>query len=185
MELLQRVDTLLFFWINTGLANPVTDLLMPVITNKWSWLPVWIMVIGGILWKGGRRDRRILLVAVLSVVSADLFAFRVMKKNIDRVRPCNALDNVHLLVRKSTSNSMPSNHAANFFALAMAFGYYYRRYRGLLFGMAALVGLSRIFVGVHYPFDVVVGALVGVIWALFWIHLFKRTGILPWKMEKA
>ncbi len=183
MDTLQAIDTQLFFWINTGLANPVTDMLMPFVTNKWTWLPVWLLVLGGILWKGKRRDRWILLVALLSVFSADLFAFRVMKKNIERVRPCNALDNVHLLVRKSTSNSMPSNHAANFFALAMAFGFYYRRYRGLLFGLAALVGVSRIFVGVHYPFDVVMGALVGVIWALFWIFMFNRLGILPWKTE--
>ncbi len=168
-----HLDTILFYFFNQTLSNPVFDYMMPVITNKWTWAPVWIILIAGILIKGGRRDKWILFMAILSVALADMVGHRVMKKNIQRIRPCNALENVHLLVKKNSSYSMPSNHAANFFALAAIFGFFYRRYRIGVYAIAGLVGYSRIAVGVHYPFDVLVGALLGVFLAMLVILFFK------------
>jgi len=171
---LVKFDTALFYFINQSLANPVFDWFMPIITNKWTWLPVWLVLIVGILLKGTRRDKWILLMAVLSVAMSDMVAHRIIKENVQRIRPCNALENVHLLVKKNHSYSMPSNHAANFFALAGIFGFFYRRYQPWLFLVAGIVGFSRIAVGVHYPFDVLAGALLGVFLALLVVWFFKN-----------
>jgi len=68
---------------------------------------------------------------------------------------------------------MPSSHAANFFTTATIFAYYYRRYQLVYWFLASLVAYSRVAVGRHYPFDIIVGAISGVIFALFWIYTFK------------
>jgi len=172
IETLVGWDVALFYFFNVNLANPVFDVIMPIITNKWTWLPVWLAVIFGLLWKGGKRGRIALIIAILAVGSADAISHRVLKKNIQRIRPCNALENVHLTVNKTSSYSMPSNHAANFFALATVFSFYYRRFRGLFYSLAALVAYSRIAVGVHYPLDALAGAAVGTSLALLMIYIW-------------
>ena len=175
LEYLNTIDVQLFLFFNVTLANPFFDVVMPFITNAYTWIPVWVAVIGGLLWKGGKKGRWVVLLAVIAVSSADLVAYRVMKKNIKRIRPCNALEQVHLTVKRSRSYSMPSNHAANFFALATIFSFFYRRYWKWMYGAAGLVAFSRISVGVHYPFDTLVGALLGAALAGLIILLFNKT----------
>lgn len=174
LDFLQSIDTTLFFFFNQDLANPVFDTLMPFITNKKSWYPVWLITIVLLIWKGGKRGRWTVLIALLAVGLADPLVIRVIKPFFERIRPCNALDNVHLLVRKSRAYSMPSAHAANFFAAATVFSYFYRKYQWIFWMIAALVAYSRIAVGVHYPFDVLVGAIMGVAGSVLWISILRK-----------
>ena len=174
LEVLNSIDTQLFLFFNVTIANPLFDVLMPFITNKYVWLPIWIVLIIGLLWKGGKKARWALLIAIIAVSSADLFAYRVMKKNIKRVRPCNAIEATHLTVKRTKSYSMPSNHAANFFALATVFSFFYRKHRKWIFSIAALVAFSRVSVGVHYPFDIMIGALVGFLLAKLILYLYQK-----------
>ena len=69
---------------------------------------------------------------------------------------------------------MPSSHAANFFAVATVFSYFYRKYQWIFWFLASLVAYSRVAVGVHYPFDILVGAMSGVLFGAFWIYMFKK-----------
>ena len=147
---------------------------MPIITNKMTWVPLWIILIIGLLWKGGKQGKWVLLATILAVSSADLIGHRVLKKNIKRIRPCNAIEQTHLTIRKTRSYSMPSNHAANFFALATIFSFFFRRYRWLFYGTAAIVAFSRISVGVHYPFDALAGALLGYMLARLVIYFYSK-----------
>ena len=84
-----------------------------------------------------------------------------------------ALPDVHLLVNTKISPSMPSAHAANFFAVAAFFGYFFRRYSVWFFIIAFMVGLSRVSIGVHYPFDVLAGAVLGMVCAYVVVFIWK------------
>lgn len=102
-----------------------------------------------------------LLLLALAVGVTDGLVSNTLKHAIGRVRPCAALENVHLLVGCSGSGSMPSSHAANWFAMAMvAFLFHQRSWRVML-PLAVAVSFSRVYNGVHYPSDVLAGAILG------------------------
>ena len=99
-----------------------------------------------------------------------------MKGSFERLRPCNALDQVQLLVGCSSSFSLPSSHAANFGAAAFHLSWFYPRFAPLLIVLALLVGYSRVYVGVHYPFDVLLGLAVGLLATLAVQGLYRLGG---------
>jgi len=90
-----------------------------------------------------------------------------VKQLVQRPRPCHTVNgvpvvaDVHLIAGCGSGKSFPSSHAVNNFAVATLFAFYYRRLRYGVYGWAALVALSRVFMGVHYPSDIVGGALIG------------------------
>ena len=174
LEYLNHIDTILFIFFNNKLANPVFDVIMPFVTFKQTWYPIWIIAAVGLMWKGGKKGRWIVLIVILSVATADLIVNRIMKPSFMRIRPCNVVEEVHLLVKNKTSKSMPSSHAANFFAVAMVFSYFYRKYQWIFWFLASLVAYSRVAIGVHYPFDILVGAFSGIVFGSFWIYMFTK-----------
>ena len=164
LNLLQQIDTKLFFFVNNGLSNPVLDWLMPIITTKQNWYPLFLIIIVGLLWKGGKQGRIVVLLLIPVIVLSDQISASVIKPLVDRVRPCEAFESlgtVHMLIGKKTSPSFPSSHAANSFAAAALFAFFYPKRQWIYYTIAAIVGFSRIYVGVHYPFDVLAGAILG------------------------
>jgi undecaprenyl-diphosphatase len=162
-EFLYSIDVAIFHFINGTLANPVTDKLMPFITDVTHWYLVYILLWFIILFKGGKYRVGLALGMILLVVISDQVSSNLLKNLVERPRPCKVLENVHLLVTCTDSYSFPSSHAVNNFAAAMFFTFFYKRLKWILFSVATVMALSRIFVGVHYPSDVVGGALIGMI----------------------
>ncbi|MBI5640710.1 MAG: glycosyltransferase family 39 protein [Nitrospirae bacterium] len=156
---LPEIDTALFFVVNKGLQNSFFDILMPFVTGnaKLLFLPL-------VIWTFFRDRRDILTVLSVSIVAvafADGLG-HVIKILVARVRPCNALEDVRTLVGCGSSFSMPSNHAINGFGFAMAFWFLRKDVvRPFFVLVAVMVGFSRVYVGVHYPFDVLAGAVLG------------------------
>ena len=161
LENLQTIDIALFRFINSTLANPVTDFIMPIITSDWNLRIFYAVAMILLLWRGSKETRWLVAFSVLTMLIADQMASGFLKELVGRVRPCHTLDSVHLLVNCGAGKSMPSSHATNAFAQAAFFCISFRRQGWWLWPFAALVALSRVFVGVHYPFDVIVGALLG------------------------
>ncbi|HHJ53836.1 MAG TPA: phosphatase PAP2 family protein [Caldithrix abyssi] len=176
MELLQSIDTWLFYFFNVTLANPFFDWFMPIITNKLTWIPLWLAAAVLLVWKGGRKGRIFLLALLAAVALTDLVTNQMLKPLVHRARPCAALENVHLLVRCIHSYSMPSSHASNFAALATMFTVYLKKYRWLFWTAALLVAYSRMAVGVHYPSDVLAGLAVGYLSAQLGVRIYRRFG---------
>ncbi|HWH70787.1 MAG TPA: glycosyltransferase family 39 protein, partial [Candidatus Sulfotelmatobacter sp.] len=161
MHWLQTIDVELFRFLNLKLINPVFDQVMPFLSGNAFFIPVLVLAGLFILWKGRARGVVFLLMLVLAVALTDGFVCRNLKHAIGRERPFLALADVHCLIGKSGSGSMPSSHAANWFAAVMVALVYYRRSLWVLLPGAVLVSFSRIYNGVHYPSDVLAGAILG------------------------
>lgn len=168
---LPEADRLLFFIINNGLQNSFFDRVMPFITSR-----PFLVFLPFVLLIAVREKKKILPViaaALLSVGFADAVS-HILKELFMRQRPCNALEGVHLLVGCGKSFSLPSNHASNSVALAMTFWLILRtRMSLLLLPVAAAICFSRVYVGVHYPGDVIAGAAVGTAVAVVTSRIFR------------
>jgi undecaprenyl-diphosphatase len=173
MDFILEIDTTVFYFINVSLANPFFDWFMPFITEKKHWFPVWGILIIGLLWKGGKKGRTAVLLIIPVIFLSDQLSAHVLKPLIARPRPCVTLPDVHLLVGIKRSLSFPSAHAANFFAVATYFNYFYPKYRWIYFGAAFIVAFSRVSIGVHYPLDIIAGGILGAACALFVIYTWR------------
>src|SRR5580698_9709693 len=168
MQWLQALDTALFHFINGSLGNPFFDWLMPLLSGgngAMSWF-VLAIVAGYIvaLILGDARVRLCAVLIFLSVAIGDGLVTNTIKHLVHRPRPCMALPDVVERLGCSASGSMPSAHAANWFAATMIVFIFYRRKLWLIVPvalMAAAVAFSRVYNGVHYPSDVLAGAIVG------------------------
>ncbi len=174
IDFLYSVDVSVFYFINGTLANSFFDRIMPFITEVKNWYLVYILLWFIILFKGGKYRIAMAISMILLVTITDQVSSALLKNLIERVRPCNALPDVHLLVGCTGSFSFPSSHAVNNFAAAMFFSYFYKHLKWILFSVAAIVAISRIFVGVHYPSDVIGGAVIGTILGYLCVKLTER-----------
>lgn len=161
LDFLISVDQALFLFINVSLANPVTDVIMPVITYDTLLRVLYGAAIAVLLWRGNARLRWLVLFSALALAAADQLSSAVFKSIIARPRPCHVMHDIHLLVDCGAGFSLPSSHAANLFSQAALFSYHVRPATWYLVLCAGLVAISRVFVGVHYPVDILAGALLG------------------------
>ncbi|RPI03173.1 MAG: phosphatase PAP2 family protein [Calditrichaeota bacterium] len=164
LEKLVNWDTFLFFLINRDLQNKAFNFLMPIVTDQRNWIPVFLFIIIALLWKGGHKGRMVILLMIPVILLSDQLSSSLFKPLVDRLRPCEAygdLGMVNMLIGMKTSPSFPSSHAANSAAAATLLGHYYPRFQWLAIIIAATVSFSRVYVGVHYPFDVIAGAFLG------------------------
>ncbi len=181
------LDRSALLFLNRTIANPVMDVLWPLITDYDKLLPVRIILAALWIWLlawGGRRGRTAALLLIPLLALSDQISSVFLKDLFHRARPCHLVDglpvvpDLHLLVGCGGGMSFPSSHAVNNFGVATLFGSYYRRGRPWLYAWASLVALSRPAVGVHYPSDIIAGAVAGTLIGLSvvagWTWLQKR-----------
>jgi undecaprenyl-diphosphatase len=185
MHWLQTLDTNLFLFVNRSLVNPVFDWLMPILSGgggyKNAFLAMAIATGIAILILGKSRARICVLLLALIVGTNDGLICNTLKHAVARSRPFVTLpnarvfgkigagyvppeinaDGVDMAASKGSHNSMPSSHAANWFAATMVLFLFYRRSLCFMLPLALGVSFSRIYNGVHYPSDVLAGAIIG------------------------
>ncbi|MDP1677384.1 MAG: phosphatase PAP2 family protein [Bacteroidota bacterium] len=178
IEYFYSIDVAIFFFINHTIANPVFDWLMPFITDINKNKPVLSLLIVFILyvvWKGGKTGRVTIGLLIVTVIISDQTNSSFLKELFGRIRPCRTLDGVRMLVDCGGGLSFPSSHAVNNFAAATVISHFYQKQKWYWFSFAALVALSRPYIGVHYPSDVIVGGMIGIVIGLMiikaWVML--------------
>ncbi|MBI4745023.1 MAG: phosphatase PAP2 family protein [Deltaproteobacteria bacterium] len=167
------LDIKLFYLINNGMQNRLFDILMPWLTEFSNWWPLIVPTVVGLLIWGGKKGRVAVIVIIAAAGLSDYTSGKILKHLIGRIKPCNYLENVNLLAYCG-KYSFPSSHAANIFAVAVTGSYYYRKSAVPLFILALIIGYSRVYVGVHFPFDVLGGFVWGGLIAAAVIRAEKR-----------
>lgn len=169
LQTFQQWDAAAFRFVNGSLSNPLFDAMLPFFREKWFWAPAYLFVVA-FTWINFRRKRWVIVLGLIAAVGlSDFTSSTLVKKNAQRLRPCNdpaMIANVVLRTGSCGSGySFTSSHAANHFAVAVfligMFGGLARWVRPASLVWATSIALAQVYVGVHYPGDVLCGALLG------------------------
>lgn len=178
------LDTALFAAANRAFPWAWCDRLMLAASSSPAFV---VPVAAGVLYALARPGRRRLAVFVLlgaAAIGPLDFSANMVKKATQRTRPCAVVPNTRIVSHCPESPGFPSNHAANAFALA-ALATAWRRRLGLVaFPYAAIIAFSRVHLGVHYPFDVAGGALLGTAYGAV-VGLGLRSAASAWSARLA
>jgi undecaprenyl-diphosphatase len=156
---LHEIDEKVFERI-AGWESPVMDRLIPALSQAASHSKIWITMAAAISLAGGKKGRRSAVEGLTAVGITSLVANVVAKGLFRRRRPTDQVPEARRLPTPASS-SMPSGHTASAAAFARVVGAAYPRLRIPLNALAAAIGFSRVYTGVHHPTDVIVGWLLG------------------------
>lgn len=182
MEKLGQLDRWLFKLINSAGENAFFDWLLPLWRTPTFWIPAYLVLLVALLYRFRQKAGWWIFFLFTTVGLVDLIGNQLIKQTIQRLRPCNdPLLAGEVLLRIpacGTGFSFISNHAANHFAIAtfmfLTLGKWLGKTSYLVFLWAFLVGYAQIYVGVHYPGDVLVGSLVGTALAALFANQFNK-----------
>ena len=187
-ESINTIDTYILLWVHDN-HIPILDWLMPFITNQDNWIIPILFLILFLGFFSSKKGRIALALLVIALSCTDFICAQILKPFFERVRPSHiSLDGLNLLVSKGGKWSMPSNHASNVFTLAVVLSYFYRKTKLPLYLLATCISFSRVYVGVHYPGDVVAGSLFGycigwlilTLWVILKMRELKRRRTWVW-----
>jgi undecaprenyl-diphosphatase len=179
MDIFYSIDLAIFYFINHTISTGFLNKFFSIITNVNNWYITFLFLLGLLFFKGGRLGKLSALGILILITITDQSSHKILKELFDRARPCNTLSDVLTPLGCTGSYSFPSNHAVNNFAAASFFARLYPGYRTLLFIIASLVALSRVYLGLHYPSDIIAGAAIGFIFGyLFGLLVLKINDVL-------
>lgn len=165
---LLHIDQRVFRFINSGLSNSFFDWIMPYMRLPQFWIPVYVFIFVFCLWRYKKQGIIIILLLLATFAVADFGSASLIKPLMHRVRPCNDPAMEPYLISRvpcGTGYSFPSSHASNHFAISVfLIMIFQRRWRWIWFWAllwAATVCFAQMYVGVHYPIDILTGALYG------------------------
>ncbi|MFI5221710.1 MAG: phosphatase PAP2 family protein [Bacteroidia bacterium] len=167
-ETIKHLDQQFFVAVNSGMQNALLDWLCPWMRNQYVWYPLYLVLFFFIYKKYKNETLWIATGIILLVLVSDQLSANVIKNLVQRLRPCNdpsMQGHIRLFVNCGSGFSFVSAHATNHFAIAVYFSSFFSSQRKWFLPIALLwaagIAFSQVYVGVHYPLDVICGALIG------------------------
>ncbi|CAN5792151.1 phosphatase PAP2 family protein [soil metagenome] len=182
MDKILQSDKQLFKLINGQWHNDFFDAITPFLRNSNSWMPLYLFLLLFALVNFKKNTWWWIFFAAGTVVLCDFLSSDIIKEHFFRLRPCNdpdLADTVRVLVTyRPQSSSFISSHASNHFAMAAFFYFTLKQFFGkwglLFFAWAAAICFSQVYVGVHFPVDVICGGLIGFVFGYLSARSFNK-----------
>ena len=184
-----EIDKQIMVFLNKTISNSIFDFVMPIITNQNFLVFSGLILIGYLAYFGGKKGRITIVILLIATGFSDAICFQIIKPWVRRIRPSHEFyEYINLLVSKGGKYSFPSNHAANSFVFATVLSYFYDKNRISLYILASTIAFSRVYVGVHYPLDIIFGSIIGYIiswiilslWVIIKMRELKRGKMWVW-----
>jgi undecaprenyl-diphosphatase len=178
LKYLLNIDNKILLWVNDH-NSPFWDEIMLAFSERFFWVPFYAMLVLLIIYKFKKRSLLILITITLMIIATDQFSSLLLKPLVGRLRPCYNESLAHLLHMIKDCGGrygFISSHASNSFGAAMMLWMLFRKQFNdfwLIFVWAAVVSYSRIYLGVHFPSDIIGGMFCGLIFGYLFFRLYR------------
>ncbi len=179
---IQNVDLNILTALHSLVQNSFLDKIMPYITSLGNSGLIWIVISIVMICKKKYRTTGILCLSALLLTT--VLGEGILKHLVQRQRPYNHIDSLNLLISEPVSYSFPSGHTGSSFAAATVISSRIHKAAPWVFSFAAIIAFSRLYLMVHYPTDVLVGAILGTISAIMVLRIYKNR-IRKGKIERS
>ena len=183
MEFIQNIDFSILYWIQDTLRCAFLDVILPFLTTLCNNGEIWIVC--GVILLFFKKYRRYGIFVLVAMLLGSLIGNEILKPLIARARPCHIDMAIELLVERPSSFSFPSGHTCSSAVGATVLTLANKKFGYAAIPVAALIAFSRLYVFVHFPTDVLAGAILGIglglVVSFFGNKLFDK---LSWLMPK-
>lgn len=169
---LNNIDQAVLLFIQANLHFKILDEIMIFATNAGSKGLIWVLI--SLLLLLNRRTRKIGIITLAALILSSILGEGLLKHIIQRPRPYDDLPWVHLLINKSTAYSFPSGHTASSFAAAYVLSKYLRSFSPIIWVVALSIALSRLYLFMHYPSDILGGIALGLLCGKLASYLYEN-----------
>lgn len=183
IDTLMHIDRELFIAIHNGMQADWLDPMMLTLRNSRTWIPLYIVFVGWSFYRFRWRAFYIIAAAALIVLFADQFASSLMKPWVQRLRPCHdpeLVTHIRHIIDCGGRYGFVSSHASNHFGLAVIFSWVFRKawnsnwVTTIFMLWATLIAFAQVYVAKHFPGDVIVGGLSGLLIGIIVVQLMQR-----------
>ncbi len=175
ISLIQKFDNFILLFIKDNLRSPIMDKLMLLFTSLGNLGVIWIMI--ALLLIINKRYRKVGFMALSALMLSTILGEGILKHLARRVRPSANIPAIDLLIKGPLSYSFPSGHTMSSFAVVGVLAKEFKKYALGFFTLASLIAFSRLYLYVHYPTDVLVGMVLGLICSLITVWIFDKIRI--------
>jgi undecaprenyl-diphosphatase len=173
MNFIQKYDIYILEFIkNSPIHSSIMDKIMVLFTSLGNLGTVWIVI--GLLLIANKKYRDVGYMTLGALLLTTILGEEILKHILQRVRPSESIPLVDMLIAKPLSYSFPSGHTGSAFAAAGILSKYFKKYAVGIFALAVLIAFSRLYLYVHYPTDVLAGAILGLLCSKITIQVFNK-----------